>query len=230
MAREGFDPAVVRDAYDAVAPQYAEQFGDDLERLELDRALLGFLAASAAGGPVLDAGCGPAQAGGYLAARGARVLGLDLSARMLASAVARHGALGLRAARADLRQLPLASRSCAGAVSLYALHHLPREDLPATLSEFGRVLAPGAVLLLATHEGTGEFVADGHPDIRGTLYTGQELADALTRAGFSSVQIRTRDPLPHERQSGRLYATAVIPQIPIPSPAPEARAEPGGSQ
>jgi uncharacterized protein len=209
MTREGFDPAVVRDAYDAIAPEYAEKFGGDLERLELDRELLDFLAATAAGGLVLDAGCGPAQAGGYLAAQGARVLGLDLSARMLASAVARHGALGFRAARADLRRLPLPSRSCAGATSFYVLHHLPREDLPTALSEFGRVLAPGAVLLLATHEGTGEFVAEGHPDIRGTLYSGQELADALTSAGLRSVQIRKRDPLPHERQSGRLYATAV---------------------
>jgi len=209
MTREGFDPAVVRNAYDAIAPEYAEKFGGDLERLDLDRALLDFLAATAAGGLVLDAGCGPAQAGGYLAAQGSRVLGLDLSAGMLASAVARYGALGFRAARADLRRLPLASRSCAGAASRYALHHLPREDLPTALSEFGRVLAPGAVLLLATHEGTGEFVAEGHPDIRGTLYTGQELADALTRAGLRSVQIRKRDPLPHERQSGRLYTTAV---------------------
>ena len=209
MTREGFDPAVVRDAYDAIAPEYAEKFGGDLERLELDRALLDFLAATAAGGLVLDAGCGPAQAGGYLAARGCRVLGLDLSAGMLASAVAQHGALGFRAARADLRQLPLPRRACAGATSFYALHHLPREDLLAALSEFGRVLAPGAVLLLATHEGTGEFVAEGNPDIRGTLYTGEELADALTKAGFRSVQIRQRDPLPHERQSGRLYATSV---------------------
>jgi SAM-dependent methyltransferase len=209
MTGEGFDPAVVRDAYDAIAPEYAAKFGGDLERLELDRALLDFLAATAAGGLVLDVGCGPAQAGGYLAAHGSRVLGLDLSGRMLASAVARHGALGFRGARADLRQLPLLSRSCAGATSFYALHHLPREDLPTALSEFGRVLAPGAVLLLATHEGTGEFAAEDRPDIRGTLYTGQELEDALTRVGFRSVQIRTRDPLPHERQSGRVYATAV---------------------
>jgi SAM-dependent methyltransferase len=214
MTREGFDPAVVRDAYDAIAPEYAGKFGDDLEGLELDRELLGSVAATAGGGLVLDVGCGPAQAGGYLAAQGSRVLGLDLSAGMLASAVARLGALGFRGARADLRQLPLPSRSCAGAASLYVLHHLPREDLPTALSEFGRVLAPGAMLLLATHEGTGEFVADGHPDIRGTLYTGQELTDALTRAGFGSVQIRHRDPLPHERQSDRVYATAVVPTEP----------------
>ena len=35
-----------------------------------------------------------------------------------------------------------------------------------------------------------------------------ELGRALAGAGFGSVQVRTRDPLPHERQSGRIYVTA----------------------
>jgi SAM-dependent methyltransferase len=205
MAADGFDPAVLRDAYDAIAPEYAAKFGGDLDQLDLDRTLLGFAATAAAAGLVLDVGCGPAQAGGYLAGRGTRVLGLDLSAGMTAAAVDRYGSLGLLAVRADMRRLPLRSRSCGGPV----LHHLPRGDLPAVLGEFGRVLAPGAVLLLATHEGTGEFVAEGHPDIKGTLYTGAELELALTAAGFRNVQVRRRDPLPHERQSGRIYVTAV---------------------
>jgi SAM-dependent methyltransferase len=208
MAADGFDPTVLRDTYDAIAPEYAATFGD-LDRLDLDRALLDFVAATAAGGLVLDVGCGPAQAGGYLAGRGTRVLGLDLSARMAAAALHRYGRLGLLAARADMRQLPLSGGSCAGAASFYALHHLPRGGLPAVLGEFARVLAPGAVLLLATHEGMGEFVADGHPDIKGTLYSGEELELALTAAGFRNVQVARREPLPHERQSGRVYVTAV---------------------
>jgi uncharacterized protein len=208
MARDGFDPVVLRAAYDAIAPEYAEKFGGDLDRLELDTELLGRIAATAAGGPVLDIGCGPAQAGAYLAARGARVLGVDLSAGMLAAAAARHGALGLRVACADLRHLPVRSRCCAAVTLFYVLHHLPREDLPLALGELRRVLAPGGGLLLATHEGAGEFVADDHPDIRGTLYSAAELDRALTAAGFGSVQARTRDPLPHERQSGRIYLTA----------------------
>jgi len=89
------------------------------------------------------------------------------------------------------------------------MHHLPRVDLPAMLAEFGRVLAPGAVLLLATHEGTGEFAAEDHPDIKGTLYSGDELELALAKTGFRCVQVHRRDPLPHERQSARVYVTAV---------------------
>jgi SAM-dependent methyltransferase len=209
MAADGFDPTVLRDTYDAIAPEYAAKFGGDLDQLDLDRTLLDFVAATAADGLVLDVGCGPAQAGGYLAGRGTRVLGLDLSAGMITAAMDRYGSVGLMAARADMRGLPLCGRSCAGAASFYALHHLPRGDLPAVLGEFGRVLAPGAVLLVATHEGTGEFVADGHPDIKGTLYTGEELELALTGADFRCVQVHRRDPLPHERQSGRVYVTTV---------------------
>jgi SAM-dependent methyltransferase len=209
MASDGFDPAVLRDAYDAIAPQYATKFGGDLDQLDLDRALLDFVAATAAGGLVLDLGCGPAQAGGYLAAGGTRVLGLDLSAGMTAAALEGYGSLGLLAARADMRQLPLSDGSCAGAASFYAMHHLPRSDMRAVLAEFGRVLAAGAVLLVATHEGTGEFAAEGHPDIKGTLYTGEELELALADTGFRCVQVHRRGPLPHERQSPRVYVTAV---------------------
>jgi SAM-dependent methyltransferase len=221
MASAGFDPAVLRDAYDAVAPEYARNFGDDLENLPLDTELLRRLAAVAQGLPVLDSGsgapqgglvldvgCGPAQGGGYLAARGIPVLGLDLSAGMLAAAVARHGRVGLRAACADMRRLPLRDRCCAGVTSFYALHHLPREDLALVLNEFRRVLRPGAGLLLATHEGTGEYVANDDLGIRGTLYAAPELERAIADAGFADVRVRRRDPLPHERQSGRLYVTA----------------------
>jgi len=208
MARGGFDPVVLRDAYDTVAPEYARKFGDDLDHLPLDTELLRRLPAAADGGLLLDVGCGPAQAGGYLAARGARVLGLDLSTVMLAAAVARHGGLGLRAAAADLRRLPLRDGCSAGVTSFYVLHHLPREDLPSALRELRRVLRPGGGLLVATHEGTGEYVADDDLGIRGTLYAGAELARAVAGAGFGDVLVRTRDPLPHERQSGRLYLTA----------------------
>jgi SAM-dependent methyltransferase len=209
MASDGFDSKVLRDAYDAIAPEYAATFGGDLDQLDLDRALLDFVGATAADGLVLDVGCGPAQAGGYRSAVGTRVLGLDLSTAMAAAALDGYGSLGLLAARADMRQLPLPGGSCAGAVSFYAMHHLPRVDLPAMLAEFGRVLAPGAVLLLATHEGTGEFAAEDHPDIKGTLYSGDELELALAKTGFRCVQVHRRDPLPHERQSARVYVTAV---------------------
>jgi hypothetical protein len=48
MTRDGFDPVVLRAAYDAAAPEYARAFGDDLDHLPLDTELLGWLAAATA--------------------------------------------------------------------------------------------------------------------------------------------------------------------------------------
>ncbi len=206
----GFSPTAIRDVYDAMAAQYAQTYGADLDQLPLDREILDLLARRAAGrGPVLDVGCGPAHLGAYLAARGARVLGLDLAPGMLAAARQRRGDLELGCAVADMRQLPAGDGSCAAVVSFYALHHLPRPELAAVLGEFRRVLAPGGELALAVHEGEGEFVGRGDPLIMGTLYSAAELEGALARARLRIETVRRRDPLPHERQSGRVYVTAV---------------------
>jgi SAM-dependent methyltransferase len=107
----GFDRRVIGDAYDRVAAEYAAKFAGDLDGLPLDRELLDSIWRQApGGGPVLDIGCGPAQAGAYLAARGARVLGMDIAPGMLAAASGRQaglrraGLLGLVAG--DMRALP----------------------------------------------------------------------------------------------------------------------------
>ena len=128
---------------------------------------------------------------------------------MLAEARRRRGALELGAAVADLRELPVASGSCAAAVSFYVLHHLPRTELAGALGEFRRALAPGGELALAVHEGEGEFVGRTDPLVMGTLYSAAELQSALARARLRVETVRRRDPLPHERQSGRVYVTAV---------------------
>ena len=206
----GFSRRAVRDVYDAMAADYARTYGGDLDGLPLDTEILDLLARRAAGrGPVLDVGCGPAHLGAYLAARGARVVGLDLAPLMLAEARRRRGAGELGAAVADLRELPVASGSCAAVVSFYVLHHLPRTELAGALGEFRRALAPGGELALAVHEGEGEFVGRTDPLVMGTLYSAAELESALARARLRVETVRRRDPLPHERQSGRVYVTAV---------------------
>ena len=67
--------------YDRMAARYAARPTYPLER-ELGR----FVALVGRGGWVIDVGCGPGQYACALAARGLRVIGLDLSARMLAQA------------------------------------------------------------------------------------------------------------------------------------------------
>jgi ubiquinone/menaquinone biosynthesis C-methylase UbiE len=215
---DAFDPARVRDAYDAVADDYAIAFADDLDHLPVDRSILDAAVAGSVGGaPVLDLGCGPGQVAAYLIARGASVIGLDLSPRMLRLATRRagtgRGAAGLVCA--DLRALPLAARSVSAAVAFYSLQHLPRHELGTALDEVGRVLAVGGTLVVAAHLGTGEIVTEQLLDhqfepMGGTFYGEDELRAALADRSFTVEQCRHRDPEPHEHPSSRLYLIARV--------------------
>lgn len=94
-----------------------------------------------AGRTVLDAGAGTGVASSALTARRARVLAVDLSAGMLAwSAPTRPPC-----AVADIRALPLASRSVDDTVASFVLNHLA--EPVAGFTELARVTRPGGALL-----------------------------------------------------------------------------------
>ena len=74
----------VRRSYDTVAEDYAAGFRDELAHKPLGRALLASLVEqNGSGGAIADVGCGPGHVTAWLAARGARAVGTDLSARIL---------------------------------------------------------------------------------------------------------------------------------------------------
>ena len=209
---EPFYPATVRAAYDVVAEDYVVAFADDLEQLPVDRAVLDAgVGRLTRPGPMLDVGCGPAQVAEYLANRGVPVIGVDLAARMLGVAQRRLASLPLVCA--DMRLLPFRSRSCSGAAMFYSLQHLPRAAIGDVFGELRRVLAPGGVLLIATHLGEGEvylseFLGHHIDPLGGTLHARDELERALIRESFMLEDVRHRDPLPHEYQSRRIYLIA----------------------
>lgn len=91
---------------------------------------------------VLDLGCGKGRFGRALVARGARVVGLDLSAAMLRSAE------GLERVRGSARRLPFDSGAFDRVVAVEVFEHLPPAAWDRTLAEIRRVLAPGGVLAI----------------------------------------------------------------------------------
>lgn len=204
-----FDPSVAATAYDAVAADYDATFGDDLDRLPVDRSVLDLTAERVAGvGPLVDLGCGVGQVARYISDRGVPVVGLDVASRMLD--LARIRAQHCSFLRGDIGTLPFAPGSLGGAVAFYVIQHVARQSLPCVLAECARVIASGGILTVAAHLGTGEvtveeFLGHGVEPFGGTFFAEHEVRSALKTAGFRADEIRTRDPLPHEYPSRRLY-------------------------
>ncbi|WP_307096298.1 class I SAM-dependent methyltransferase [Rhodococcus sp. SORGH_AS_0301] len=154
--------------YDAIAPDYAAAFADELGSRPFDRGFLSSFARSvrsSRGTTVLDAGCGPGQAARELASAGLDVLGLDASKGMITAASGPASwVVG------DMTALPLADGSVHGVCAWYSIVHTPTADLPALFSEFRRVTVPDGWLLLAfqtaapTRELRTAFGRDVHLD------------------------------------------------------------------
>jgi SAM-dependent methyltransferase len=111
--------ARTRRAYERIADDYRERNAavDPVEELlERFRDALPETSDEAAGPRVLDAGCGHGRDAAWLAARGCRVVGLDIAAAQLANA--RERAPDAALVRGDLRSLPLVDRRFDGVLAV----------------------------------------------------------------------------------------------------------------
>lgn len=91
---------------------------------------------------VLDLACGTGDLAARSASEGARVVGLDLTPKMLSLARRRHADPAWTVG--DMCMLPIASDSFSVVTVGYGLRNVP--DLPAALAEIHRVLQPGGRL------------------------------------------------------------------------------------
>jgi SAM-dependent methyltransferase len=145
---------------------------------------------------ILDAGCGPGLVSAAFLEAGHRVVGVDLSAEMVARARARCSAFG---GRATLQQTSLFDAALAGpfdaALSRYVLHHTP--DPLAFVRRQCELLRPGGVLLVCDHTTDPDpgkarchhelECARDRTHVR-NLTTGG-LADLLATVGLSEVRL-----------------------------------------
>lgn len=99
---------------------------------------------------VLDAACGEGYGSAMVAAAGGDVLGVDISADVVAHARARYaGVAGLRFDTADATRLDsLPDASFDLVLSFETLEHV--QDQERLLDGFARLLAPGGLLLVST--------------------------------------------------------------------------------
>jgi ArsR family transcriptional regulator len=138
---------------------------------------------------VADLGCGTGELTALLAPHVARIVGVDASAEMLASAERRlAGQPNVELRLGTLEAVPLPSHGFDLATMALVLHHL--SDPARALSEARRVLVPGARLLIIDmlpHDRAEYQQQMGHVWLG---FSESQMASALTQAGFASVRVR----------------------------------------
>jgi SAM-dependent methyltransferase len=130
--------AVVGGRFDALCGRFKREVPPDDPRLLAILERLG----PVAGRRVLDLGCGKGRFARSLIERGAEVVGLDLSARMLAEAD------GLLRVRGSARQLPFGRGSFDAVVAVEVFEHLAPESIDRVCGEVLRVLEPGGTFVV----------------------------------------------------------------------------------
>ena len=197
-----------RAVFDGSADAYVAFVGTEVSGATegpIERSLLQAfveLVGSRPGGLVADVGCGPGRVAALLADRDLRVVGFDISERLLDHARAAHP--GLTFEQGQLDDLPMADGSLVGAVCWYSIIHTPPSELGAAFGELARVLEPGGHLLLAFQEGNGEAVrrldaqGSGLP-LSSYRHSVDDVADRLRTASFDVHATTSRVPeLDHE--------------------------------
>lgn len=130
--------------WDRVAKDWDIQVGDegDSNRILNSDPVLWDFAGDVAGQNVLDAGCGTGYLSRKLRERGARVIGIDFSERMIEIARAKAPRIDFRVGSCtDLEGVGDGSIDIV--IANYLLMDIP--DLNATMRAFNRVLKPGGV-------------------------------------------------------------------------------------
>jgi len=155
-------------------------------------------------GQSLEGGCGLGQYVRYLNSRGYALVGGDWSVNALQSHRREYSASPLVAL--DLTRLPFSDAAFSGYISLGVIEHL-EQGADALLSEMGRILAPGGVLLLSTPwvNGARRLLGgrirrrqasrrDAGLHFYQYAYTTRELIAIVERAGFAVQGVHPYSP------------------------------------
>lgn len=171
-----------REAHDRLAARWVE-VGQDFASGSLRAEVLA--QAWPRGLVVADLGCGTGFLSSLLARRGATVLAVDHSERMLEAAERAKFEGTVEFRRGELDALPLADDEVDAAFANLVWHHLP--DFAAAAREVLRVLKPGGAFVvsdLEPHE--AEWMRETMGDLRLGLKSDQ-VVGALARAGFTDL-------------------------------------------
>lgn len=190
--------SITRDTYDLIATSYSEKISGllsdtwvgDYEKQLLDR----FLQLIEALNPkILDVGCGNGKDTAYLMAKGATVVGIDYSSKMLQEAK-RHVQNGVFYLM-DMRNLEFPNNTFDGVWANGCIYHVPKVKLSQVLKEVIRVLKPLGIFSFNAKGGTGEGLEDNPKSFAGgprfyAYYTISEMKEHLQEAGLEVIEAK----------------------------------------
>ncbi len=149
--------SIAQDAYDKLAEEYAARIGTKAHNAYYERPATLSLLPEVKGRRVLDAGCGPGVYAEILVKRGAQVVALDASPKMVALARARLGeAVPVIQASLENPLNFLENESFNLVVAPLVLDYV--RDWRAVFGEFQRVLMPGGVLVFSMEHPTMKYL------------------------------------------------------------------------
>jgi SAM-dependent methyltransferase len=169
MSKRKPSKPIALEAYETLAERYAALADTKAENAYCERPATLSLLGDVNGKRVLDAGCGPGFYCEWLLARGAEVVALDVSPKMVELAKRRLGP------RVDVRLADLsepldflADASFDLVLSPLVLDYI--EDWSGALREFSRVLRPGGALVFSVEHPFMRLAPDGGGDYFATEY------------------------------------------------------------
>ncbi|MCU1463981.1 MAG: hypothetical protein JWO37_4056 [Acidimicrobiales bacterium] len=147
-----------------------------------------------AGASVVDVGCGLGHTSAWLAARGHRVLAMDLSNAAIERARALHDVPGLTLRRADVTRRLRDATSHDVVLDLGCLHQLPARALPEYRANIRRLTRPGSRLLLILRIRAGDA---GAPTVDGRAeFVGAVLGPGFELHSAAPLELQSNGDLP----------------------------------
>ena len=144
----------LRDTYDRIAEDWANDHKSDDWWLE---GTTRFASLLPRGARVLDAGCGSGQKAKFFHERGARVLGIDFSEKLLE--IARRTAPDAHFRLLDLRDVGTLADEFDGVFAQASLLHIPKAEAGAVIAGMASRLKPQGLLYIAV-----KAQRPGHPE------------------------------------------------------------------
>lgn len=143
------------EVYNQISDAYANEFTEPSEFIDE------FLELLPKSGNILDVGCGPGVDSAYATLKGFKVIGVDLSEKMLTIAKNKYPAIDFRLA--DIRQLQFKDQEFDGIIASCSLIHVPKADMSETLANFARMLNHNGIIYIGLQSGKSEELFINEP-------------------------------------------------------------------